>query len=183
MQIVFEFCGSPEEYVATAAHKKVLPPSKCPACGSPESFEPLGYYTRGLSKRGSPGVMSIPIRRFRCIKCPISVSLLPNFAQPYRLVRNETIQKFFDGDHHSNDVRRWDYLLRRYKRRFCNWFPKLLLRVATCLGRPPPMNAADGFWTMFKKWWGPLAIATERLVSGFWVTAFGVYRCHEVPSN
>jgi len=180
MQIIFEYSGTPEEYVADAAHKEVLPPPFCPACNSSNCFESLGYYTRGLSKKGSSGVMPIAIRRFRCIKCLISVSLLPNFAQPYRLVRNETVQKFFDGDREADDVRRWDYLLRRYMSRFHRWFPDLLVRVTAFTGRAPPEKTSEGFWGIFKELWGPLALATERLVSGFHVTAFGAYRCHAI---
>lgn len=110
MQIIFEFSGTPEDYVAGDAHKEVLPPPSCPACGCENAFESLGYYTRGLSKKGASGIMPIAIRRFRCVKCRISISLLPNFAQPYRLVRNETVQQFFDGDREADDVGRWDYL-------------------------------------------------------------------------
>jgi hypothetical protein len=97
MQIIFEFAGSPEEYVAGMAHKEVHPPPVCPACGEQGCFESLGYYTRGISRIGSPGVMPLAIRRFRCVKYRISVSLLPSFAQPYRLLRNEIVQMFFDG--------------------------------------------------------------------------------------
>ena len=181
MQIIFEFSGSPEEYVAGAAHKEVFPPPSCPACASEACFESLGYYTRGLSKKGSPGVMPIAIRRFRCIACGVSVSLLPNFAQPYRLVRNETVQMFFDGNRDANDVLRWDYLLRRYLRRFCLWFPDLMVRMAIRLSRSPPVNAFEWFWEIFKDLWGLLSTATGRLVCGFQVTAFGAYRCHAVP--
>ena len=183
MQIIFEFSGTPEDYVGTAAHRETLPPPVCPACSSLECFESLGYYTRGLSKKGSPGVMPIAIRRFRCIRCQISISLLPNFAQPYRLVRNETVQRFFDGDRDANDVRRWDYLLRRYLRRFIRWFPELIIRSSMFPGRAPPGDHSKWCWRIFKDCWGPLSVATQSLVSCFQVTAFGSYRCHAVPNS
>lgn len=181
MQIIFEFAGSPEEYVAGSAHKEVLPPPACPACGGLDCFESLGYYTRGISKKGSAGVMPIAIRRFLCAACGVSVSLLPNFAQPYRLVRNETVQMFFDGNRDADDVLRWDYLLRRYLRRFSQWFPELMVRMAIRPNRSPPVNSFEGFWGIFKDFWGLLATATGRLVCGFQVTAFGAYRCHAAP--
>jgi len=183
MQIIFEFSGSPEEYVDGQVHKEVLPPSNCPACGEQICFESLGYYTRGISRIGSPGVMPIAIRRFRCVKCRISVSLLPSFAQPYRLVRNEIVQMFFDGNRDADDVLRWDYLLRRYLRRFCQWFPELIVRTAVRPSRSPPMDALEGFWGIFKNLWGSLSFATGQLVCGFQVTAFGAYKCHAVPVN
>jgi len=183
MQIILEFSGSPEQYVDGAAHKEVRPPPACPACGGKNRLGPLGYYPRGLSKKGSAGIMSITVRRFLCAACRVSVSLLPNFAQPYRLVRNETVQTFFDGKKDGDDVLRWDYLLRRYWRRFCRWFPELFVRTAIRPGRSPPVNTFEGFWGIFKDLWGPLALATGRLVRGFQVTPFGAYRCHATPSN
>ncbi len=183
MQIILEYSGSPEQYVDGAAHKEVLPPPACPACGETDCLESLGYYTRGLSRKGSPGVMPIAVRRFRCAACGVTVSLLPNFAQPYRLVRNETVQMFFDGERDADDVLRWYYLLRRYSRRFCWWFPELFVRTAIRPGRSPPVNMFEEFWGIFKDLWGPLALATGRLVRGFQVTPFGAYRCHATPSD
>ncbi len=183
MQIIFEFSGSPEQYVAWAAHKKVRPPPCCPTCGAQNRFEALDYYTRGISRKDSSGVMPFSVRRFRCVVCGASVSLLPNFAQPYRLVRNETVQNFFDGQRDVDDVLRWDYLLRRYLRRFCQWFPELVVRTAVNPNRSPPGNVFEGFWETFKKLWGSLPLATGQLVSGFQVTAFGAYKCHAVPLN
>lgn len=181
MQIIFEFSGSPEQYVAGAAHKEVPPPPNCPSCGGQNCFESLGYYTRSLSKKGSSGVMPIAVRRFRCASCGVSVSLLPSFAQPYRLVRNEIVQMFFDGNRDADDVLRWDYLLRRYLRRFCQWFPELIVRTAVRLSRSPPMDALEGFWGIFKNLWGSLSLATGQLVCCFQVTAFGAYKCHAIP--
>jgi hypothetical protein len=109
--------------------------------------------------------------------------MLPNFAQPYRLVRNETVQMFFDGEREADDVLRWYYLLRRYWRRFCWWFPELLVRAAIRAGRSPPANGFEGHWGIFKELWGPLALATGRLVRGFHITPFGMYRCHAAPKK
>jgi hypothetical protein len=90
---------------------------------------------------------------------------------------------FFDGNSDAGDVQRWDYLLRRYVKRFCRWFPELVLRTGSFSGRSPPSGAFVGFWGVFKELWGPLAFATERLVHGFGVTAFGAYRCHAAPTG
>jgi len=107
--------------------------------------------------------------------------MLPDFAQPYRLVRNETVQAFFDGERSTDDAVRWDRLLYRYLRRFCDWFPDLLVRTSTRLSRSPPGTTFEGFWGIFKDLWGPLASATRRLVEKFRVTAFGAYKCHTAP--
>lgn len=183
MQVIWVFPGSPEEYVAGLTHKEVPPPQTCPACGGEDSLESLGYYKRGLSKKGSQEVMDIVVRRFECTSCGVSVSLLPNFAQPYRLVRCEFIQTFFDGNRGEDDVRRWAHLLRRYSRRFFRWFPELLVRTSVHPSRSPPQATFGRFWSLFNDLWGTLAQATRKLVGEFRVTAFGAYRCHAVPAN
>lgn len=183
MQLIFEFSGSPEEYVAGAGHKRVPPPPICPVCERPKSFESLGYYCRALTAKGSAGLLSIIVRRFRCIECGASISLLPNFAQPYRLIRNETVQEFFDGETHNCDSIRWENLLRRYWRRFCLWFPDLLFRTGRRPMRAPPPSNSKRFWPRFKALWGELASATGSLIRSFQVTPFGAYKCHRVPGK
>jgi hypothetical protein len=183
MQLIFDFSGSPEEYLSGAVHKRVRPPPVCPACQRTKRWEALGYYCRGLTAKGAAGVLSIIVRRFRCVECGITISLLPNFAQPYRLVRNETVQDFFDGETMTTDILRWDSLLRRYWRRFCGWFPDLLALTGIPNKRPPPTAGPGRFWSRFKKLWGPLALATAALVRGFCLTPFGSYRCHQVPER
>jgi len=183
MQLIFEFSGSPEEYISEGTHKEVQPPSTCPRCDQAKSFEPLGYYSRGLTAKGQAGVIAIIIRRFRCTTCGVSVSLLPSFAQPYRLVRNEIVEKFFDGEAAATDVARWNYLLRRYWRRFCQWFPDLLVLTGIESKRAPPSAKSERCWSRFKKLWGPLVLATATLVRTFCLTPFGSYRCHRVPEK
>ncbi len=53
----------------------------------------LGYYARNIS-RLQLGFLRIWIRRFRCRFCRKTLSLLPSFAQPYRLIQNSTIERF-----------------------------------------------------------------------------------------
>jgi hypothetical protein len=179
--MIFDYSGSPEEYIASAVHKRVKPPPVCPACQRSESFEPLGYYSRGLTAKDRAGVLSITVRRFRCTECGISLSLLPNFAQPYRLVRNETVQEFFDRQGRTTDGDRWGCLLRRYWRRFSQWFPHLILLTGIRAQRGPPLSKPERFWSRFKELWGPLVSATANLIREFRVTPFGSYRCHQVP--
>lgn len=183
MQTILEFPGPPEEYIAREAHKLVRPPSVCPACQRPKSFESLGYYSRGLTAKGGSGTLSMFVRRFRCVRCRISISLLPNFVQPYRLVRNETVQEFFDGQPSSEDAMRWRHLLCRYRRRFCHWFPHLVTLTQVRPSRSPRAARPERFWSRFKRRWGPLILATVSLIRGFGLTAFGSYRCHRLPGK
>jgi hypothetical protein len=56
----------------------------------------------GITSDGWPDPCGLPVliavRRFVCRHSPVTVSCLPQFAQPYRLVCNETIEAFFAGN-------------------------------------------------------------------------------------
>lgn len=177
------FEGTPEDYVARAAHQSVPAPESCGHCGALRRVESLGYYSRGLSSVFTALVLLIFIRRFRCRECGGTVSFLPNFAQPYRLVRNETVQQFFDGNDTDPGVLRWAHVLRRYAKRFNGWFPRLIAITGQCAGRPPPLDRMSEAWNIFSFEWGDISRATHHLVGTYRVTAFGAYRCHQMPDE
>ena len=181
VQVIFQFDGDPESYIAGGCHVNVMPPLICPHCGRADCLEPLGYYQRGITSAKEVDILSLDIRRFLCWVTGKTVSMLPDFAQPYRLVRNSTVQKFFSGVRVEIDVVRWTPLLQRYWRRFATWFPVLLENAAEHSGPSPPK--AEHFWSFFVSEWGELAGATLRLVGVFRITAFGRYRCHQVSTN
>lgn len=183
VQVIFKFLGSPEDYIAELAHRAVPAPQACCRCAAKHRLESLGYYSRGLSSLVAMAVLSIFIRRFRCHRCGGTVSFLPSFAQPYRLVRNETVQQFFEGSLDDLAVQRWEYLLRRYAKRFRAWFPLLLVITGRHSGRPPPIGDLATAWAQFSVLWGDLSRATNHLVANFHVTAFGSYRCHQPPEK
>jgi hypothetical protein len=106
------------------------------------------------------------------------VSLLPDFAQPYRIVRNDAIEDYFVGDTSRVDVMRWSALLALYWRRFTIWLPDLREVAARSFGRGPPVNRPQKWWSFLVSAAGDLARATRRLVAEARVTIFGRYRCH-----
>jgi len=152
-------------------------PNKCPNCGQIRSLVSLGYYGRWLTGLDAR-VLRLLIRRFRCRVCGRTVSLLPDFAQPYRLVRNETIEGYFAGESGRDDVKRWSVLLDRYWQRFVVWLPELRTVAAVIFGRGPPANRPREWWSFVVVATGSLARATQRLVIEVGVTVFGRYRCH-----
>lgn len=152
-------------------------PKKCPNCGQIRSLLSLSYYPRYLTGMDAQ-VLRLQIRRFRCRVCRRTVSLLPDFAQPYRVVRNETIERYFAGDVGRADVRRWSELLDRYWQRFVIWLPELRMVAAVIFGRGPPASRPRKWWSSMVAVAGDLAGATWRLVSEVRVTIFGQYRCH-----
>src|ERR1700737_5121886 len=62
-----------------------------------------------------PRLVRMAVRRFFCRCCAVTVSCLPRFAQPYRVVCNATIEAFFEGRTARRDVRSWGELLGRYQ--------------------------------------------------------------------
>lgn len=109
----------------------------------------------------------------------MTVSCLPRFAQPYRVVCNATIEAFFEGSSARNDVRAWSELLGRYRRAYQRWFGSLRMECGALFGRSPPGEEALIFWGRIMETCGGLASATGKLVDQLRVTLFGRYRCHQ----
>jgi hypothetical protein len=109
----------------------------------------------------------------------VTVSCLPRFAQPYRLICNATIEAFFEGRSARNDVRAWSELLGRYRRAYQRWFETLRMECGALFGRSPPEQKPLRFWGRIMKACGGLASATGKLVGQLRVTLFGRYRCHQ----
>jgi len=160
----------------------VTPPHSCPNCGKERSLEALGYYWRWITTPACGEEVRIAVRRFLCRICLVTVSCLPKFAQPYRLVCNSTIQAFFGGDDSErSDVERWRDLLRRYRRRYEESFQHLRGTCAGLFGQCPSYEQASRFWQRVTESCGGVAEATGMLVERLGVTLFGRYRCHQRP--
>src|SRR5688572_9321457 len=97
VQIIVQVRCTPEVYSTEQRYSGMVRPRKCPNCGRASKLVALGYYERWLSGLSARDLRLL-IRRFRCQGCGRTVSLLPDFAQPYRLVRNDAIESHFGGD-------------------------------------------------------------------------------------
>ena len=109
----------------------------------------------------------------------MTVSCLPRFAQPYRVVCNATIEAFFEGRTDRSDVCGWGELLARYRRAYQQWFGTLRMECGGLFGRSPPQEKALIFWSRITVACGGLAATTGRLVDQLRITLFGRYRCHQ----
>ena len=109
----------------------------------------------------------------------MTVSCLPRFAQPYRVVCNATIEAFFEGATARSDVRSWGELLGRYQRTYRQWFGTLRMECGAFFGRSPPEENRSSFWERIMGTCGGLAAATGKLVAELRITFFGRYRCHQ----
>jgi len=169
---------SPEDYARAQHHRQMHPPPECPNCGRFHRLWALGYYRRYTT--GALGqAIAILVRRFRCTVCKITVSCLPRFAQPYRLVNHTTLDAFVKGRHRGRDVQaRWD-LLQSYLRRFAEWQPELLKIIGHRFGRASPKEDATAFWRRAVATCGSTSKLTVLLVQEFGTTCFSTYRCHQ----
>jgi hypothetical protein len=181
MQIIHAVRVSADQYMATCFHEGVEPPCKCPHCDATNALRALGYYSRNVTSPKS-GVLRILVRRFRCCKCGKTVSVLPSFVQPYRLVLNVTINEFFGGTLSANALS-WLPLLKQYWNRFSDWLPWIDRVIGSVVSRSPPHLDAVGWWQVMAETFGDLEKITAALVGRFGVTLFGRYRCHSPCSN
>jgi len=171
---------SVEAYVREQFHRQMRPPSQCPNCGRLRRLWALGYYQRYTT--GALGrAVAILVRRFRCTVCRRTVSCLPCFAQPYRLVNHTTLEAFVKGRHRRRDVQaQWD-LLQRYLRRSAEWRPQLLKIIGHRFGRASPKEEATAFWRRAVATCGSASKLTVLLVEEYCTTCFTTYRCHQAP--
>jgi hypothetical protein len=178
VQTIFQTSLTPEQYIAQAHHRQVKAPANCPNCRWAWAFELLGYYSRYVTTSEAM-VVVILIRRFVCRRCGVSVSCLPSFAQPYRVVETATVEKGFNAEPGQAKARRWDVLIQSYWRRFEGHLPALLQRVGSAFGAVPLSPEPRGFWRQILEASTSLAAATGRLVEDFRTCLFGNYRCHQ----
>lgn len=180
MQIAVKVpCKDAQKHVEQGMHQRVRPPACCPRCQRLSTLEAHGYYLRGCTD-AEGRLREILVRRFECTACGCPVSCLPDFAQPYRLIHNATIQKFFAGDRNSPDVVRHHDTLSRYWRTFVAWTGRLKRFLGSTLGRGPPDDEpAAGLWRRLLARYGSPASASRSLVTDFKITCFGQYRCHQ----
>jgi hypothetical protein len=177
LQTIFQTSLTPEQYVEQEHHKQVPPPENCPNCTGAQTLEALAYYRRYVSWLTK--VLIICVRRFLCLHCRVSVSCLPDFAQPYRAINTATIAAAFSGQTQSREVQHWGTAIKPYWCRFEAHLPKLLQRVGNALGPVPLKATAQGVWAQLLGHCGDLATATRQLVHQFHTCLFANYRCHQ----
>jgi hypothetical protein len=178
MQVIFAFIGNPEDYVRTDAHLKVCRPKVCPNCMICEVLLALGYYSRWVSSSSHEKVTRIKARRFRCHDCRLSTSMLPDFAQPYRLVETDTVDAFLAGNRSGDAVKVWIDLLGGYQRRFESQLPETRLVLSSAYALADLPQAAVELWEEIRKRFGGARVLTSRLVREVRITVFGIYQCH-----
>lgn len=178
MQKVMRIKLTIEAYVREQFQTRMRPPEECPNCGRLHRLWAHSYYERdSTDATGKP--LAFWVRRFQCTCCEVTVSCLPRFAQPYRLVSHTTLEAFLKGHHARRDVQALQGLLQRYARRFAEWRPSLVRIVGHRFGRASPKENATVFWRRAVAACGSAAELTMQLVNEFRTTCFRTYRCHQ----
>lgn len=180
MQIIRSLPVCAAAYIAENFHTQIIRPSACKLCHSSEPLEALGYYRRSLTL--ARRIVAILIRRFRCRHCGHTTSILPSFAQPYRLVQNSDIDDYFETGSAAPSSP-WKTILRNYWSKFTRWLPELRRALSAQPDRAPPFETGPEAWRALRKAVGDLERITEFLVSEFQITAFGRYRCHRTSPS
>ncbi len=81
MQILHPFAGPIQRYFDEIADPDRYRPDHCPQCGAKHPLTGHGFYRRTLVDVSFDGV--IPVRRYLCLFCKRTVSLLPDFVLPW----------------------------------------------------------------------------------------------------
>jgi hypothetical protein len=178
MQLIFAFHGDPEDYVRTDAHLNVSRPSACPNCLESGVMRALGYYSRWVSIKSRQRTSRIKVRRFRCHACRGTTSMLPDFAQPYRLVATDTVEQYLGGLRSSESVSVWTDLLGGYQRRFEDRLSDTRSVLYSAYGLADLPRTAVAFWCEICGCFGGARFLTARLAGDVGATVFGIYRCH-----
>ncbi len=81
MQILHPFTGSIQQYSQQISDPSSDRPCRCPMCGAEKPLIAHGFYSRTIVHYHFDGI--IRIRRYLCLLCRRTLSLLPEFALPY----------------------------------------------------------------------------------------------------
>ena len=81
MQSLHPFRGSIQEYLQELSDPDRYRPNHCTLCRTPNPLRAHGFYCRTLVDVQYNG--SIRVRRYLCLPCRRTVSLLPEFVLPY----------------------------------------------------------------------------------------------------
>jgi hypothetical protein len=81
MQILHRFAGSIQGYLQQISDPDLYRPDHCPLCDARHSLIAWGFYSRTLVDLEFDDF--IRVRRYLCVFCRRTVSLLPEFALPY----------------------------------------------------------------------------------------------------
>ena len=81
MQLIIDFSLTPLEYITQFDVLDIKRPNSCPNCHVPNSFYKHGTYWRNIVTADYE--KKLPVARFCCKVCRLTISILPAFVLPY----------------------------------------------------------------------------------------------------
>ena len=120
-QVVTVECDA-RQYQQSEGHLWVPLPEICPQCLEGVLIK-HGTYKRNVAGPERNEVIRIKVRRLLCLLCWLTTSLLPSFAQPYRLVNTQRLEDHaLEGEDPKEP---WLGLLRIYLCKIQAFLPRL----------------------------------------------------------
>jgi hypothetical protein len=171
--------------VRDCGHLKVDCPETCPNCLQTCCLCKNGFYERSVSAGERPKVIPIliKVRRFVCRMCRLTTSMLPDFAQPHRLVGTDSVDQFLSGERSGGVVLVWTHLLESYLVRFEAKLPATMWALSAAYGFDfGNVNPTD-LWKDLCRRFGGARRFTADFARDAGMTVFGAYRCHHPPEN
>jgi hypothetical protein len=144
-------------------------PEVCPVCGQRGGFHRHGKYKRYV------GNDQIDVARFRCKHCGTTVSMLPDFALPYRYRSLAETDAYFQASKEQRRNMANADLLQRY---WLRWTQHIRM-LQSCMGSiGGSLNReALGYWRQLSRG-GGLAQTHARMIERYGLSLLGRYRCH-----
>jgi len=145
MQILHPFAGSVQQYNEQLSNPGAHRPSDCPQCHAKRPLTAHGFYKRTLIDTAFDGV--VRVRRYLCLACRRTVSLLPEFILPYlrssltvialflaaRLLGGQTIEAAARSAPSPMPYQRGQFWIRRFRAQV-----QTLCAALAALTRPTP---------------------------------------------
>jgi len=178
VQKVVKVACDARQYQQSEVYLWVSIPDLCPQCLKGK-LKKHGYYRRNVAGPGRNEVIRISVARLLCLFCWLTTSLLPSFAQPYRLV--DTLRLEDHAVKGEDPKEPWLGLLRIYLRKIQAFLPRLFDWLRIHFIRPPPATRRDARsmirWLVELR--GSLSSATEHLINHLNICIFNRYKCHQ----
>lgn len=159
----------------SAAGKHVLGlitrPKSCPRCGKEHAFHSQGLYSRFVDE------LTVWIVRFRCRYCALDVSVLPDFAMPYKNRSVAVVDEYFKASDEERRQLGGHDTLRHYWRAWVRGYQRVLRMAGVAA------EHARAAWIRLSAHFRGAPAAQRRLVGEYRQALLKRYRVHAAPKS
>jgi len=147
----------------------IIRPECCPRCGRDPALRRQGCYARFVDE------LSVWIARFRCRYCALDVSVLPDFAMPYRNRSVAVVTGYFGASEVERRPQGGHDTLRRYWQAWQGVWRQVAHRVGLAA------DHARSAWCELLRRFQDAAAAQRHLVQRYQQALLKRYRVHAAP--